>query len=67
MNEFDVINRIKAAAEKRGIASGLVRGIGDDAAILGQTTGNDTVVTTDLLVEDVDFRRTHYSAFPAWT
>ena len=57
MNEFDVIKRIRAAAEKRGIASGLIRGIGDDAAVIGQSTGRDNVVTADLLVEDVDFRR----------
>lgn len=57
MNEFDVIKRIRAAAEKRGVAPGLIRGIGDDGAVIGQTTGRDSVVTADLLVEDVDFRR----------
>ncbi len=57
MNEFDFIRRIRADAEKRGNASGLLRGIGDDAAIIRQITGRETVVTTDLLVEDVDFHR----------
>jgi thiamine-monophosphate kinase len=33
-------------------------GIGDDAAILPSTAGKETVITTDLLVEDIDFRRT---------
>lgn len=33
-------------------------GIGDDAALLRTTEGHETVVTTDLLVEDIDFRRT---------
>lgn len=33
-------------------------GIGDDAAIFHSGVGKDTVITTDLLVEDIDFRRT---------
>jgi len=37
--------------------SSLVRGIGDDAAAFKSSTGTDVVVTTDLLVEDIDFRR----------
>jgi thiamine-monophosphate kinase len=32
--------------------------IGDDAAIFSSTAGKETVITTDLLVEDIDFRRT---------
>jgi thiamine-monophosphate kinase len=32
--------------------------IGDDAAVFHTTTGKETVITTDLLVEDIDFRRT---------
>lgn len=58
MNEFDRIKQIRATAEQRnGSAAGLVRGIGDDAAVVRALSGNDVVVTTDLLVEDVDFRR----------
>ena len=34
-----------------------MRGIGDDAAVIKQLTGRDTVVSADLLVEDIDFRR----------
>ena len=33
-------------------------GIGDDCAVLRGTPGNETVITTDLLIEDIDFRRT---------
>ena len=33
-------------------------GIGDDAAIFSSAAGKETVITTDLLVEDIDFRRT---------
>ena len=57
MTEFDFIKRIRARAEKLGSGRELVRGIGDDGAVIGQHSGRDTVVTTDLLVEDIDFRR----------
>jgi thiamine-monophosphate kinase len=33
-------------------------GIGDDCAVIRGTAGNEIVITTDLLVEDIDFRRT---------
>jgi thiamine-monophosphate kinase len=33
-------------------------GIGDDAAVFRNTAGKETVITADLLVEDIDFRRT---------
>ena len=39
-------------------SSSLVAGIGDDAAVFRSTAGKDTVITADLLVEDIDFRRT---------
>jgi thiamine-monophosphate kinase len=35
-----------------------VIGIGDDAAVFRSTAGKETVITADLLVEDIDFRRT---------
>ncbi len=37
--------------------SSLVQGIGDDAAVFRSGAGRDQVITTDLLVEDVDFFR----------
>jgi len=37
--------------------SSLSVGIGDDAAVIQNRPGIDTVITTDLLVEDVDFHR----------
>ena len=40
------------------VSSSLVAGIGDDAAVFRSTAGKDTVITADLLVEDIDFRRT---------
>ncbi|MGI9064996.1 MAG: thiamine-phosphate kinase [Pyrinomonadaceae bacterium] len=57
MNEFDFIKKIREQAEQRGTSSGLLRGIGDDAAVLKSFIGTDFVVSTDLLVEGIDFRR----------
>src|SRR5205085_4262606 len=36
--------------------------IGDDAAVFMQRTGYETVITADLLIEDIDFRRAHTDA-----
>jgi thiamine-monophosphate kinase len=57
MNEFEFIQKIRRLAEARAAAPDLVRGVGDDAAVIKSVSGNDVVISTDLLVEDVDFRR----------
>ncbi len=65
MNEFDFINKLRArVAEKQGSISALstqysslIQGIGDDAAVIRADQGKDTVVTTDLLMEEIDFKR----------
>jgi len=57
MNEFDFLKKIRMLANEQGISSGLVHGIGDDAAVTKSFVGTDVLVSTDLLVEDVDFRR----------
>ncbi|HKS27728.1 MAG TPA: thiamine-phosphate kinase [Pyrinomonadaceae bacterium] len=68
-SEFDFINSIRQKAIRRERLSGsrsslvshhsaLIHGIGDDAAVFGQRAGFDSIVTADLLVEDVDFRLT---------
>jgi thiamine-monophosphate kinase len=57
MNEFEFIDHLRARTEALGYPSGLLRGIGDDAAVIKQLSGRDTVVSADLLVEDIDFRR----------
>lgn len=36
--------------------AGLRTGIGDDCAVIAQSSGNDLLVTTDLFLEDVHFR-----------
>jgi thiamine-monophosphate kinase len=55
-SEFDFINtlhqRVASSSES------IVAGIGDDAAVFRSSSGKETVVSTDLLVEDIDFRRT---------
>jgi thiamine-monophosphate kinase len=68
-NEFDFIKRIRQQAHShanslRRFSSSLIphpsslrQGIGDDAALIRQFDGYETVITADLLVEDIDFRR----------
>ncbi|HEY0006780.1 MAG TPA: thiamine-phosphate kinase [Pyrinomonadaceae bacterium] len=67
--EFDFIKRIRRQAlrrRSRGSAiahrlslashhSTLLSGIGDDAAVIRQKSGRELVITTDLLVEEIDF------------
>jgi thiamine-monophosphate kinase len=68
-SEFEFINRIRRQAHRHAIKlrrspssfilppSSLLSGIGDDAAVIRQFDGRDTVITADLLIEDIDFRR----------
>jgi thiamine-monophosphate kinase len=60
-SEFDFVEALKKkvaqSATSRSQAS-LLLGIGDDAAIIRSTPGHDTVISADLLVENIDFRRT---------
>ena len=57
-SEFDFIKRLR---DKQNSAfriphSALAHGIGDDTAIIKQNSKTDFIVSTDLLVEDIDFR-----------
>lgn len=70
-SEFDFINSIRLKASRRARRktsplrfppSSLLFGIGDDASVIEQRNGLDTVVTTDLLVEEIDFRLTTTTA-----
>ncbi|HEX3253218.1 MAG TPA: thiamine-phosphate kinase [Pyrinomonadaceae bacterium] len=58
-SEFDFIaslrQRVTASALK---SESLIAGIGDDAAVFRSSSGKENVITADLLVEDIDFRRT---------
>jgi thiamine-monophosphate kinase len=64
-SEFDFINALRHRLRRDNQPpssfilhpSSLIQGIGDDAAVLRQVAGRNTVITTDLLIEDIDFRR----------
>jgi thiamine-monophosphate kinase len=69
-SEFDFINSVRHHAFRRQQSSegespssfalspsSLLSGIGDDAAVVRETAGRDTLITTDLLIEDIDFHR----------
>ncbi len=57
MNEFAFINRLRRQTRSRKPSTRLIKGIGDDAAVIAEFGNRDLIVTTDLLVEDVDFIR----------
>jgi len=54
-SEFDFINSLRQRLAST--SQPLIAGIGDDAAVFRSAAGKDTVITADLLVEDIDFRR----------
>ena len=72
--EFDFIERIRRQENARLGArknsalithhSSLIKGIGDDAAVVRQRTGHDMVVTADLLVEGIDFDLDRFQTRP---
>ncbi|HEX8472893.1 MAG TPA: thiamine-phosphate kinase [Pyrinomonadaceae bacterium] len=49
--------REPSASSRRLHYSSLLCGIGDDAAVIRGRAGHDSLITADLLVEDIDFRR----------
>jgi thiamine-monophosphate kinase len=58
-SEFDFIKGIRDRVAKRqspDLVLDLVWGIGDDAAILREREGRETLVTVDLMVEEIDFK-----------
>src|SRR5215510_4524277 len=58
-SEFDFIASLRQRVMSSALKSeSLSAGIGDDAAVFRSGAGRETVITADLLVEDIDFRRT---------
>lgn len=57
MTEHDFIRRLREQTGSRKHSTRLINGIGDDASVVNQIANRDLLVTTDLLIEDVDFHR----------
>jgi len=57
MNEFDFIKRLRERAGMRRHSTRVIAGIGDDASVIGEQGNRELLVTTDLLIEDIDFHR----------
>jgi len=65
MRETELISLIQRLTAAQ--APGLVKGIGDDCAVLRPKAGEDLLVTTDFLLEGVHFlRATHSAAACGW-
>ena len=62
MNEFEFLDRLRRQTNSHQHSTRLLTGIGDDAAIISESAGRDLVVSTDLLIEGIDF---HAHATPA--
>jgi thiamine-monophosphate kinase len=69
MNELELLKRIAARAPTpaRARGQGLTLGIGDDCAIYRPNSREDLLFTTDLMIENIHFRReTHPAEAVGW-
>lgn len=57
IGEFALIEKLAAAQQTLQIPAQLIKGIGDDAAVVDQGNGKVWVITNDLLVDGIHFDR----------
>jgi len=55
LGEFGLIRKIKSIIGLPG--DGVIKGIGDDCAVVEKSAGNVTLLTTDILVEKIHFKK----------
>jgi len=66
-SEANLIRELRAATSKAGSKSGIVLGVGDDAALFAPRLGHETILTCDWFLEDTHFlRRLHPPDAVGW-